>query len=529
MRRYPTVFITIVSIAACTRAAPEPATFVGRQACVECHQAESEAWEGSHHALAMQPADSKSVAADFNDTRFTSTTGVTTTAFRRDGEYWVRTDGPDGRLAEYPIAFTFGVTPLQEYLIAFPGGRYQALNVLWDTGPRAEGGQRWFHLYPGEKVDHRDILHWTGPLQNWNFMCAECHSTDLRKNYQADSGTYTTTWSEISVSCEACHGPGSRHAEERRAKRKPTANSGFDVALSKAPAGTWRFADGEPIARRASPLRAAPRWRPAPAATRAGRLNGATIATARHSPRPTGWHCSRRACITPMGRSSTRSTSTARSARVGCTPRALRAPIVTSRTAGDFARQATRSAPRATCRHAMTRPATPSIRPAGASCAGCQGKIYMGVDGKKSTVQGAAGSLRAARHAERVHGLPHGPIRELGGRMGGEVVRCGPAERVALCGRHRRRAAACPWVRGRPDARGLRYHGADHRAGHGGEPVAVEPGAAHARGDRTGRPRSRRAGAAPRRRPCRASIRPAATGSADCCWTIHSARCGSRR
>jgi tetratricopeptide (TPR) repeat protein len=203
----------------------------------------------------MQPADSTAVAADFNNSRFTYTTGVTTTAFRRDGRYWVRTDGPDGRPTEYPIAYTFGVAPLQEYLIEFPGGRYQALNVLWDTRTKSDGGQRWFHLYPGERVDYRDILHWTGPLQNWNFMCAECHSTDLRKNYRPDSGTYNTTWSEISVSCEACHGPGSRHVVERREKRKPAGQSGFDVSLPRAPEGTWRLAAGEPIARRAVPLR----------------------------------------------------------------------------------------------------------------------------------------------------------------------------------------------------------------------------------------------------------------------------------
>ncbi|HET9294057.1 MAG TPA: multiheme c-type cytochrome, partial [Gemmatimonadales bacterium] len=183
MRQNRTGLLVILIASACSRPTPEPATFAGRQACVGCHEAESRAWEGSHHALAMQPADSGTVAADFNNTQFAYTTGITTTAFRRDGRFWVRTDGPDGRLAEYPIAYTFGVAPLQEYLIGFPGGRYQALNVLWDTRPRADGGQRWFHLYPGEKVGYRDILHWTGPLQNWNFMCAECHSTDLRKNY----------------------------------------------------------------------------------------------------------------------------------------------------------------------------------------------------------------------------------------------------------------------------------------------------------------------------------------------------------
>jgi hypothetical protein len=56
-----------------------------------------------------------------------------------------------------------------------------------------------------------DWLYWTNNGQNWNAMCAECHSTDLRKNYDPETDTYRTAWSEISVGCEACHGPGSDH------------------------------------------------------------------------------------------------------------------------------------------------------------------------------------------------------------------------------------------------------------------------------------------------------------------------------
>jgi hypothetical protein len=46
--------------------------------------------------------------------------GVTTTFFRDGEKFMVRTDGPDGALHEYPIAYTFGVYPLQQYLIASP-------------------------------------------------------------------------------------------------------------------------------------------------------------------------------------------------------------------------------------------------------------------------------------------------------------------------------------------------------------------------------------------------------------------------
>jgi predicted CXXCH cytochrome family protein len=85
------------------------------------------------------------------------------------------------------------------------------LPVAWDARPTAQGGQRWFHLHPNEKIAHDDELHWTGRQQNWNFMCADCHSTNVRKQYDPADDTYSTTWSEISVGCEACHGPGSAH------------------------------------------------------------------------------------------------------------------------------------------------------------------------------------------------------------------------------------------------------------------------------------------------------------------------------
>jgi Flp pilus assembly protein TadD len=194
-----------------TTAAPAAtATFVGREACANCHGEEEKRWKGSHHDLAMQEATPATVLGNFANATFTHF-GVTTTFFRRDGKYFVRTDGPDGQLHEYPIAYTFGVEPLQQYLIPFPGGRLQALNVVWDSRPKKEGGQRWFHLYPKEEVGHADPLHWTGPYQNWNFMCSECHSTNVRKGWNPASKTYSTTWSELDVSCESCHGPGSAH------------------------------------------------------------------------------------------------------------------------------------------------------------------------------------------------------------------------------------------------------------------------------------------------------------------------------
>jgi tetratricopeptide (TPR) repeat protein len=233
------------------------AQFVGVQGCVSCHEKEVKLWRGSHHDLAMQEPSDRTVVADFNDTTFTHF-GVTSTFYRKDGGFFVRTDGPDGQLHDYRIAYTFGIDPLQQFLIAFPGGRYQALNVCWDTRPKDQGGQRWFHLYPGEPVPFDDVLHWTGPYQNWNHMCAECHSTNVRKNYTPATDTYATSFSEINVSCEACHGPGSLHvawAEERKKGRSggQFPSMGLVVGFREPTPVPWVFDPSTGIARRNTP------------------------------------------------------------------------------------------------------------------------------------------------------------------------------------------------------------------------------------------------------------------------------------
>ncbi|HSX85297.1 MAG TPA: multiheme c-type cytochrome, partial [Cellvibrio sp.] len=184
--------------------------YAGVEQCAGCHQQQTKDWQGSHHDLAMREPTAGMVKGDFSNTRF-DYFGTVSTFYKTGDKYFVRTDGPDGKLQDFAISYTFGVYPLQQYLVAFPGGRLQALGIAWDTRPKTEGGQRWFHLYPDKKLTYKDELHWTGRSQNWNFMCAECHSTHLEKNYDAARREYHTTWTDINVACEACHGAGSQH------------------------------------------------------------------------------------------------------------------------------------------------------------------------------------------------------------------------------------------------------------------------------------------------------------------------------
>ncbi len=203
----------------------------------------------------MQPADDRSVLGNFNNSTF-SNFGVTSTFFRRGTKFMVHTDGPDGTLHSYEIKFTFGVYPLQQYLIPMLGGRLQALGVAWDSRAKEDGGQRWFFLYPDQKIAASDPLHWTGIDQTWNYQCADCHSTNLRKNYDEKSRSYATSWAEIDVACEACHGPGSDHMAWAKKQGDWTAHDatkGLTVALEDRKGIVWSIDPATGNARRSAP------------------------------------------------------------------------------------------------------------------------------------------------------------------------------------------------------------------------------------------------------------------------------------
>ena len=207
--------------------ATEPA-YVADAACEECHVDAFAKWESSNHFAAMQPASEATVVGDFDDAELTHF-GVATRFSRRGEAFLVTTEGSDGAAAEYEIAYTFGVEPLQQYLIKFPGGRLQSLTLAWDVS-----GQRWFSLYPDEKIASDDPLHWTGLYQRWNHMCADCHSTDLRRGYERASDSYQTEWSELTVGCQACHGPGERHISWARERESGAGNGYGDDSLGLA-------------------------------------------------------------------------------------------------------------------------------------------------------------------------------------------------------------------------------------------------------------------------------------------------------
>ncbi|BAN51165.1 tetratricopeptide repeat protein [Metapseudomonas resinovorans] len=205
----------------------QPASMVDEGQCAGCHADQAKEWQASHHRLAMQEASETSVLGDFNDIIFEGTRD-TTRFFRKDGGFWVNTAGADGKPADFRVAYTFGVAPLQQYLLELPRGRLQALDVAWDVGKRA-----WFQPEPGQGVDTRGPRHWSQPQENANTLCVECHSTGFTRNYDPASDSFASHWNSLGVGCQACHGPASRHLDWA-AKTLDASDAGFELSLTRA-------------------------------------------------------------------------------------------------------------------------------------------------------------------------------------------------------------------------------------------------------------------------------------------------------
>ncbi|TDW36750.1 putative CXXCH cytochrome family protein [Rhizobium azibense] len=188
--------------------------FVDEKTCASCHGDQSAAFAKSNHAKAMALADERTVRGNFDNVRYDHD-GIVTIFSRRDGRFFVRTQGPDGKQGEFDVKYTFAYEPLQQYLVDLGGGRLQALDIAWDT----DKGE-WFWLGEGKPAKPGSTYHWTGPFYRWNRTCIDCHSTDPRSNFQPETSDYRSTYVATSIGCQSCHGAGAKHVEWAEARSK---------------------------------------------------------------------------------------------------------------------------------------------------------------------------------------------------------------------------------------------------------------------------------------------------------------------
>jgi predicted CXXCH cytochrome family protein len=218
---------------------------ISNQVCTSCHQQPEHDWQRSDHAKSMAVADKNSVLADFGNVDVEHY-GQKAHFFIKENRYQV-TISYDDKTDIYPIKFTFGHFPLQQYLVETEQGKLQVLPFAWDSREKNEGGQRWYHNYSHEEIRPEDRLHWRQPLQNWNGMCADCHSDGLERHYDAEQNSFSSQFDNINVGCLSCHGDMSEHVSTNK---KATTNqlAKEDVTSIQHLTGKWLRSIGEKTA-----------------------------------------------------------------------------------------------------------------------------------------------------------------------------------------------------------------------------------------------------------------------------------------
>jgi predicted CXXCH cytochrome family protein len=208
------------------------------QDCVGCHQQQGELWQDSHHAKSMQVANKETVLADFSDREIEHKGQKARFTHSHDKYFANISDGQHN--TRYQVKYTFGVEPLQQYLVETPRGKMQVMPFAWDSRLEKDGGQRWMHLYPAENISPKDRLHWLQPLQNWNGMCADCHSGGLKRNYNSQTDSFNTHWQQINIGCMSCHdGLSAKHSAISAVNKAHDANTGYWARSGPQKTSTW--------------------------------------------------------------------------------------------------------------------------------------------------------------------------------------------------------------------------------------------------------------------------------------------------
>ena len=218
------------------------AKYAGSKSCRECHAAAFDLWQGSDHQLAERLPDPKMDREAFDPAREFKHPSLTSDISSEEDRFLIATLGLSGEKESFEVERVIGETPLRQYLVKFPRGLLQAVDLSHDPHKN-----EWFNVFGDEDRLAGEWGHWTGRGMNWNTQCASCHNTRLRKNYDETTDSYLTAMAEMSVGCEACHGPMKAHVDWRKEYGETTDK---DPTLRKFDNTQWLAACGKCHSRR---------------------------------------------------------------------------------------------------------------------------------------------------------------------------------------------------------------------------------------------------------------------------------------
>ena len=198
------------------------AQYVGSDTCGECHVDIHEQWADSPHAKMIRTPSPESVVGDFENGVYLLPVEHRTKPgderpaarmYHEAGAYYMalRRPGTD-EYVPFEIEYVVGYQYRQTYVTREPGGVLRRLPLQWSVA-RDTFFPYWnFQEHSAESVE--DLWAQTRSMNSaWNLFCARCHVTNLDViDKDAAHRRAATQWTEVAIGCEACHGPGSHHA-----------------------------------------------------------------------------------------------------------------------------------------------------------------------------------------------------------------------------------------------------------------------------------------------------------------------------
>jgi predicted CXXCH cytochrome family protein len=203
--------------------------YAGSGACERCHDLEYGAWKRSIHIRMTKPIGEALVAGDFNDVSFADH-GRAYRMEIRDGKRFISVSHNGRPYEKFEVHYTLGAKRFQGYLTRLPEGRMYVLPVFWSVLQKRWIDWKEITPVPDGEHDLRQI---------WNVTCFNCHATNLAQNFDVDTKTYNTTWTEMGLGCEACHGPGKAHVQLMDEwARDPASKPAYDTRASNRQLGS---------------------------------------------------------------------------------------------------------------------------------------------------------------------------------------------------------------------------------------------------------------------------------------------------
>ena len=194
--------------------------YLGSQSCAKCHDVEHTQWKNSLHIKMTKPVADATIVGDFRD-------GTTFADHDRSYTFGMKNGRPvvsvsfGGRPAEtFAVDYTLGAKRYQGYLSTLPEGRIYVLPVFWHIASKRWVDWKEITPIPDGAHDIRQI---------WNANCFNCHGTNIVQGYDLNEKKYRSTWTEMGIGCEACHGPGREHVALMEAwEQNPAAKPKYD-------------------------------------------------------------------------------------------------------------------------------------------------------------------------------------------------------------------------------------------------------------------------------------------------------------